>query len=80
MDATALSPALAERARQAARIIRRPERYKICEGCDSIVAAEVTTCPNCYSYRYDGGRQAVIAQARVLGSRERTSVVLEDLF
>ena len=68
-----------ERARQAAGIVARPGRYKICEGCDSIVSRRVATCPNCYGYRFDTNRQAIIDQARLLGSREKTSVTAEDL-
>ncbi len=68
-----------ERARQAAEIVARPGRYKICEGCDSIVSRRAPTCPNCYGYRFNTNRQAIIDQARLLGSREKTSVTAEDL-
>lgn len=68
-----------ERSRQAAKIASEPERYKICEGCDSIVAAKAATCPNCYGYRFNDERQAVIDQALLLGGRDQTSVVAEDL-
>ena len=70
---------MCERARQAAKIAGHPERYKVCEGCDSIVAVKVATCPNCYGYRFNDDRQDVVAQAHLLGSREQTSVVAEDL-
>ena len=73
------STALSERAKQAAKIVGHPERYKVCEGCDSIVAERVSTCPNCFGYRFNDERQAVIEQAQLLGSREQTSVVAEDL-
>ena len=36
--APALSASMGERARQAAEIVGRPQRYKICEGCESIVS------------------------------------------
>jgi hypothetical protein len=71
---------LADRARKAEKIIARPTDFKVCEGCDSIVAARVATCPNCHGYRFDESPQAVTAQARLLGSRAQTSVVEEDLF
>ncbi len=74
-----ISPALDARARQAAEIVGRPQHYKICEGCDSIVARRVVVCPNCSSYRFNTGRQAIIDQARLLGSREQTGVTAEDL-
>jgi hypothetical protein len=75
------SPAvtLTERAQLAAEIVEHPRRYKICEGCDSIVARRVATCPNCFGYRFNTGQKAIINQARVLGSREKTSVTAEDL-
>ena len=75
-----LSATMTQRARQAAKIAGHPERYKVCEACDSIVSVKVTTCPNCYGYRFNEDRQDVIAQAHLLGSREQTSVVAEDLF
>lgn len=76
---TPLSAAMSQRARQAAKIVGHPERYKVCEGCDSIVAVKVTTCPNCSGYRFNDSRQDIVAQARLLGSREQTSVAAEDL-
>lgn len=79
VSASPPSSQLNQRARQAAKIAGHPERYKVCEGCDSIVAVKVTTCPNCYGYRFNGERQDVVAQAHLLGSREQTSVSAEDL-
>ena len=73
------SSTLDVRARQAAEIVGRPQHYKICEGCDSIVARRVVVCPNCSGYRFNTGRQAIIDQARLLGSREQTGVTAEDL-
>lgn len=70
---------LAERAERAAKIIAAPENFKICEGCESIVAARVVTCPNCHGYRFDEQVEAVIEQARVLASRPQTSVTSSDL-
>jgi hypothetical protein len=72
-------PHLAERARKASKIIAEPSKFKICEGCESIVAARVVICPNCYGYRFNADPNAVIAQATLLASREQTSVVQEDL-
>ena len=71
---------LAERARKAEQIIANPTAFKVCEGCESIVAARVATCPNCHGYRFDDVPEAVVTQARLLGSRARTSVIEEDLF
>ena len=72
-------PQLQDRAKKAERIIAEPAKFKICEGCDSIVAARVTVCPNCYGYRFDTNPEAVIAQARILATRARTSVIADDL-
>ena len=67
-----------DRARQADKIVKNPSNYKICEGCDSIVLAKTSTCPNCASYRFQEGPASVIAQARLLGKRERRSVMASD--
>jgi len=72
--------ALVERAKRARRIVRNPSLYKICLGCDSIVATKVNICPNCHAYRYEEGEDVVIAQAKALSTREQNSVVAEDLF
>jgi hypothetical protein len=72
-------PHLEDRAKKAESIIADPARFKICEGCDSIVAARVTVCPNCYGYRFDADAEAIIAQARLLATRARTSVIADDL-
>ncbi len=72
-------PPLSDRAQKAAKIIADPSKFKICEGCDSIVTLRVATCPNCNGYRFDENSTAVIEQARLLGSREQTSVIADDL-
>lgn len=71
--------ALLERAKRARRIVRNPNQYKVCFGCDSIVAAKVTICPNCHSYRFEMDEAFVVHQAQVLSRREQHSVVAEDL-
>jgi len=71
---------LADRAQKAAKIIAHPSDYKVCEGCESIVRLHVVTCPNCHGYRFDDDAHAVVAQAKLLASREQRSVVEEDLF
>ena len=70
---------LESRARKAAEIIATPHHYKVCEGCDSIVAERVATCPNCYGYRFDEAAEEVVAQAKLLGSREQRTVTAQDL-
>jgi hypothetical protein len=69
---------LEDRARQADKIVKNPANYKICEGCESIVLAKANTCPNCASYRFVETAAAVVAQARLLGKRERRSVMASD--
>ena len=73
------NPQLAERARKAEKIIAQPENFKICEGCDSIVAERVATCPNCHGYRFNEESAAIIEQARLLASREQTGVSAQDM-
>lgn len=68
-----------QRAQQAAKIIQNPGRYKVCMGCESIVAAKVTLCPNCHGYRFEEDREQVVSQARELGRREQHSVIASDL-
>jgi len=70
---------LSERAAKAAKIAAEPELYKVCEGCDSIVTKRVSTCPSCHGYRFVEEAESVIAQAKILGSREQRSVVSDDL-
>ena len=67
-----------DRARQADKIVKNPANYKICEGCDSIVLSKAHTCPNCASYRFVEGTDSVVRQARLLGKRERRSVMASD--
>ena len=66
------------RARQADRIVRNPSKYKVCVGCESIVATKTAICPNCHSYRYEEDEQMIIHQAQVLGQRPRQSVLTTD--
>ena len=77
-DSSSPTP-LSDRARRAEKILAKPNEYKICEGCDSIVTSRVATCPNCYGYRFNDDPQAVIAQATLLASREQTTVTAQDL-
>ncbi len=67
------------RAAAAAKITANPSGYKVCEGCDSIVGSGAALCPNCHSYRFDNTAERVILQAKILGSREQTSVTAGDL-
>jgi uncharacterized protein YlaI len=64
---------------KAREIANNPVAYKVCEGCDSIVPAEVVICPNCHGYRFDADTSRVVDQAVELGTREQRSVTAEDL-
>lgn len=64
---------------KAKEIANNPVAYKVCEGCDSIVTAEVVICPNCHGYRFDDDPDRVVDQAVELGTREQRSVTAEDL-
>jgi uncharacterized protein YlaI len=65
---------------KAKEIANNPAKYKVCEGCDSIVGSGANLCPNCHSYRFDTDYSRVVDQAVWLGCREQTSVTAEDLF
>ena len=67
-----------ERHQRADKIIRDPGKYKICHGCESILTAEVPTCPNCHAYRFEEEQGLIIAQAERLSGRERQSVLADD--
>lgn len=71
-------PHLVDRAARAQKIIDAPENFKMCEGCESIVAARVATCPNCHGYRFDESPERVVEQARLLASRPQQSVGFLD--
>lgn len=73
------SSTLNERSRRALKIIAAPYRYKICAGCESIVAQHVVGCPNCHGYRFIEEESRVVEQARLLASRPQQSVTAADL-
>lgn len=69
---------LADRAARAEKIIAAPGSFKVCEGCESIVTARVTECPNCHGYRFDESPERVVEQAQLLASRPQQSVTAQD--
>jgi hypothetical protein len=77
---------LAARGERAEQIKRRPELYKVCEGCESIVVVDAATCPNCHGYRFDFETTRVLASgysgeaAANLRSAERVDVGLVRRF
>jgi hypothetical protein len=70
---------LNDRSERAAKIVAQPGNFKVCEGCDSIVAKRVAICPNCSGYRFDDESGRVVEQAKLLASRAQTTVTHEDL-
>ena len=70
---------LEKRARQAEKIIASPTDYKICEGCGSILKRSTVICPVCKAYRFNEHKEEVVEQAKILGSREATTITDEDL-
>ena len=70
---------LAAREKRAAQIAQEPELYKVCEGCESIVVRDASTCPNCHGYRFDPDLERVVTQADVLGKRLPTSIPPSEL-
>lgn len=70
---------LADRARQAEKIAKNPEKYMVCLCCESIVTSKVVICPNCHGYRFDLDPQSIVSQAKFLGTREQNSVLASDL-
>ena len=70
---------LADRALQAEKIAKNPEKYMVCLCCESIVISKVVICPNCHGYRFDLDHHSIVSQARFLGTREQNSVLASDL-
>jgi uncharacterized paraquat-inducible protein A len=68
-----------DRLKQAEKIMQEPTKYKICEGCESIVLLKANHCPNCHAYRFEANPEKVREQARMLSRREQRSVIAADL-
>lgn len=71
---------LSKRLAIAVQIMLNPSKYKVCEGCDSIVSIKTRICPNCHAYRYNDDKNYVMEQAEILGKSEQKSVTKDDLF
>jgi len=67
------------RREQAQRIIAAPEHFKVCEGCDSIVARLAIFCSNCHGYRFNEDECAIAETAQILANRPQRSVTADDL-
>jgi hypothetical protein len=68
-----------ERLKQARKIMDDPGKFKICEGCESIVVAKAHLCPNCHAYQFETDPDKVKEQAGILSRREQRSVIATDL-
>ncbi len=71
---------MTKRQLRANSIIQEPEKYKLCEGCESIVDIGVKLCSVCNAYRFDTDIRRICSHAKILGSRERQSVAKSDLY
>lgn len=70
---------MTDRQKMAQRIIENPADYKVCVPCGSIVTAKTSVCPNCHAYGFDATVERIIALAKLLASREASSVAPGDL-
>lgn len=70
---------MTDRMKKAQEIASNPTQFKVCEGCDSIVAVKASVCSNCHAYRFDDSPTRVVDQAIYLGARKKTSVTSSDL-
>jgi hypothetical protein len=51
------------------RIADAPEKFKICNGCQSLNYAANTFCSFCNGYGFESSREEVVAMARFLANR-----------
>jgi hypothetical protein len=61
-------------------IIMEPWKYKVCEGCDSILTETTVICPSCKSYRFDYKELSVTKMAKELANNKQKTVTESDLF
>jgi hypothetical protein len=69
-----------ERIAAAIKIMTEPWKYKVCEGCDSILRETAAICPSCKSYRFDYKELSVTQKAKELAYSEQKTVTENDLF
>lgn len=67
------------RKRQARMIAERPGDFKVCVGCDGVIAMRCNICPHCHSYRYEKDAEFVADHAMKIASHPQESVTKEDL-
>jgi hypothetical protein len=59
---------LAVRQKQRERFVQKPENYKVCEQCSSIVYIRSQVCQVCACYRFDESHDEVVRIAKIIGS------------
>lgn len=57
------------RAAAAREIAKRPESYQVCLGCESILAASLSVCPQCHAYRFETDPETIRKRAHTLARR-----------
>ena len=50
------------------QILAKPEKYKVCDQCQSISYHAAPTCTYCHAYRWRSGATDVKAMARITGT------------
>jgi RNA polymerase subunit RPABC4/transcription elongation factor Spt4 len=51
------------------KIVASPGSFKVCYGCDSVMAAPAALCNICHTYSFDRDTTAVVEAAKRLGSQ-----------
>ena len=64
----------------AIKIMTEPWKYKVCEGCDSILTETAVICPSCKSYRFDFEEVSVVNMAKDLSTKNQKTVTEKDLY
>lgn len=60
---------LEQRQKKAREIALNPTKFKICEGCESIVLKKTLLCEICKTYRFDNNPQHIVDQAISMGRK-----------
>ena len=47
--------------------------YKVCEGCDILLAEEMHVCPVCKAYRFNDSKECIITAAEKLLEKYNTT-------
>lgn len=67
-----------KRLEQGKVIIEFWEKFKICDGCDSLVLSSAATCLLCNHYNFEYGKNDIIRQAQKLALQEKTILTAAD--